>query len=298
MSKHGLTKNKLDGITLHDIPIEDIIKYEKDQDSLNAFKSEVILKKNLIPPIHCKNKYKTEKEKNSVVKTLSQKQINKEYFTTNLKMAKSARELVICILLKGYNQPYTNKQLLEDLKQMKNTTFISPKKPYTNKQLLEDLKQMKNTTFISPKIKIPSSITVVASIMARLMKSELSQYIVKKTIKDNTGAKIVNINTFEMIDVGLHLKPQEAFELGKGIKKSKGERTVTDKPIDDSSTDDHVTTSKDTCEPTTLAHNTEGASKIKATDINIQIDNSVKSVVVKINKKTLSNMTDITVSFD
>lgn len=274
MSKHGLTKNKLDGITLHDIPIEDIIKYEKDQDSLNAFKSEVILKKNLIPPIHCKNKYKTEKEKNSVVKTLSQKQINKEYFTTNLKMAKSARELVICILLKGYNQPYTNKQLLEDLKQMKNTTFISPK------------------------IKIPSSITVVASIMARLMKSELSQYIVKKTIKDNTGAKIVNINTFEMIDVGLHLKPQEAFELGKGIKKSKGERTVTDKPIDDSSTDDHVTTSKDTCEPTTLAHNTEGASKIKATDINIQIDNSVKSVVVKINKKTLSNMTDITVSFD
>ena len=58
------TKNPIDGITFHGVPLEEKLKLEKDQESSRQFKQEVIEKKNLMVPIHCKPKYKESKAGN------------------------------------------------------------------------------------------------------------------------------------------------------------------------------------------------------------------------------------------
>jgi len=65
------------------------------------------------------------------------------------------------------------------------------------------------------KVKLPKSVTAIATLMIRLQQTELSKYIKFSKADRKIGNKYHNVKTYRMRQQGLELKPKEAFELAK-----------------------------------------------------------------------------------
>jgi len=180
-------KNRLNGITLHGVPIEDKLKSIIDEECSRQFQETVLEKKRLMPPIYCKSKYKQTKEKNSMTRHLTQQEINSQYLDKNLMKCKTQKEFVICILLSG--GIYTNNELFEEFKARYSISLH--------------------------RIKRPASVTTIATLMIRLQQTELSKYMEFSKADRKIGDKYHNVKTYKMRQQGLELKPKEAFELAK-----------------------------------------------------------------------------------
>jgi len=260
-----MSKNPLDGITYHNVPLkeklellyqlEEKLKFGKEGEGSLQFKEEVTEKKNLIPPIHCKPKYPSQKERNSMTRELTQSEINSQYLHENLDRCKTQKEFVICLLLSGGT--YTNKLLFKEFKD-RYATKIWP-------------------------LKSPASVTTIATMMVRLETTALSQYILqKKSIPLDNDKRMTMVKTYTMTEEGLNLKPKEAFELAKKriIVETKPKEKRTPKTIP----------------PSCFGTKAIELPEIISTQSHIEIK-GIKNIKISINKTEDGN-SNITIEFD
>lgn len=278
-----MENNPLDGITFNNVPLEEELKHEKDEECSREFVSEVMKKKSLMAPIPCKYKYKTKKERNGMARELSQKEINAEYLGQNLKICKTQKEFVICLLLSG--EKFTNKLMLGVFRR-------------------------EHSQLNHPNVNIPTSSTSIATLMRRLEPTRFGEYIeTTKEFKESTSKmrRRVQVNVYQVNEEGRNLKPAQAFELAKKrigvVKKAKKKLLTKIVPAKDISpkslsAKDYISDNaiyettydpKD-LRPPTITHN-------PPISLNLDTSKDIKNISIQITKTEEGN-SQISITFD